>query len=429
MSIYDPMRLGMRFMPAQEHSSVQGCGDPKCPICLPKMGAPGDARLGGSSGGGGRDDVLQEAIRSALLTRAVEYIQPSAFGFAGDPVDAPTQRDSAAFRSAKDKVKDYLLETSHDLGWDDVVGNEPARVALMEAIEDPIKHADLYAHYGRKPLKGVLMYGPPGCGKTMFGKAAAAALGRLHGTTSMLIKINGPEIQTPYVGQTEEIIRNIFAFAQIYRKERGHPLTIFMDEADAILPARSGSVAPWHASNVATFLAEMDGVEESGAFVILATNRPEAIDSALLRDGRCDRKIKIERPNLVAAQTILSKAMAGAPLMGDAAEVAREAAADVFGESHVVDTLTVQMDGHVGQHKLLLRHIVSGAMLVGVVERAKGIAFRRDMADGTRTGITQRDLTAAISEVRKENVGLDHSYALREFAQGLAPRRAGMVLQ
>lgn len=425
MSKYDygrgMMPPRMKFEAVQEHNSVQGCGDPTCQICLPKSGKPGDTRMGG--GGNSRSEM--EALRQMMESRL--------FSFSGDmgtfAREAPQSRESAAYRQAKEKVEKYLLETSHDLQWDDVVGNDNARTALIEAIEHPISHAALYKHYGMKPLKGVLLYGPPGCGKTMFGKAAASVIGRLHGKSAMLLKINGPEIQTPYVGQTEEIIRDIFKFARLYAKEHGHPLTIFMDEADAILPSRSGRSAPWEASNVATFLAEMDGVESSGAFVILATNRPETIDAALLRDGRCDRKIKVERPTRQAALHILAKALRGSPVADPDYDIAAEAIAHFYGGDQVLASFTVKIGKEAQTINFHLHRIVNGAMIVGLAERAKGIAFRRDLASGRQTGITIDDLKTAIGEVLRENTGLDHSYAFQEFVQEMPDLPVGVTLQ
>src|SRR5690606_17531596 len=158
--------------------------------------------------------------------------------------------------------------------------------------------------------KGAMLSGPPGCGKTMFAKAAAAEMKRLYGEEVEFISISGSSLQSMFIGETEARISAIFTFAREYRAYRGHPLLVFMDEADVLLPDRTGRVrrvASWEESQVATFLAEMDGMQESGAFVLLATNRPEVIDQAVLRDGRCDFKIVVKRPTRDALQIILEK--------------------------------------------------------------------------------------------------------------------------
>lgn len=402
----------------QVHDAVQGCGNPACDICMPKNGKPGDVRFGGMPGGS-----FDEFTRSSIERMARGFMGSGiTFEFLDSGSAGKRDGESAAYRQAKEKVEKYILSTAHDLQWDDVVGNEAARTALIDAIEAPVKHAELYRHYGQKPLKGVMLHGPPGCGKTMFGKAAASVIGRLHDRKALLIKINGPEIQSPYVGVTEQIIRDIFAFARIYAKEKGHPLTIFIDEADAILPSRSGRIAGFEMSNVATFLAEMDGIEGSGAFVILATNRPEAIDAALLRDGRCDRKIKVERPSREAARAILGKGLAAAPIAGDLDELVSGALQHFYSSDHVLCSFRVGRGKDGEDYAFHLHRIVNGAMLVGLVERAKAIAFRRDLATGARSGIGIDDMKAAIGAVLEENRGMDHAYAMQEFLVELAER-------
>lgn len=388
----------------QDH--VQGCGDPNCPICMPK----------GTPGGGSKVDN-GDWVTVELFSGGPRFVF-SGVDTASDPNRAAKDKE----RRLREKVEHYILKTQHALAWDDVVGNEAARSALMEAIEHPVVHKDLYAHYQKKPTKGVLLYGAPGNGKTMFGKAAASVLARLHkqdGEVTML-SIKGPSIQSPYVGVTEEIIRNIFAYAAAYKELNGFPLVVFIDEADAILPSRDGSngrrALPWEESNVATFLAEMDGMDESGALVILATNRPESIDAAILRDGRCDRKIKVERPDEEASKQIILRNFVGVPLSDreTAEECATYAAGYLFDWSHRIARLKTDK----GPDFLTLGHIVSGAMVVGLVEIAKGVAFRRDLATGGKpTGICRDDLRIAIDTVFEQNRGLTHEYALRDYIE------------
>lgn len=399
---------------------VQGCGDPNCQICMPS-GDP--ARAGGALQGG------PDAPDAPVFTVSTGdgYVWVSAMSVmqeTSNRASKNSERDHArqALEALRPKVETYLLKTSHKTAWQDVVGNEPARRALMEAIEYPVKYRALYAHYKKKPTKGVLLYGPPGCGKTMFGKAAASVIAALHSNTSAsMIKINGPEIQSPYVGITEGIIRNVFAYAAAFKKVHGHQLVIFIDECDAILPSRDGAggtrrALPWEESNVATFLSEMDGIEESGALVILATNRPEAIDSALLRDGRCDHKIKVERPDEAATRTILERALALVPVAAghDSAALAAHGTAQLFD----IERTILRLRTNRGVYFLRLGDIVSGAMVVGLAERAKSNAFHRDLAAGGKpTGITPGDLEEAVATIERENAGLNHNYALREMVE------------
>src|SRR5204863_180748 len=157
------------------------------------------------------------------------------------------------------------------------VGNEAALEQLRDAIQAPVKHKELYQAYGMKMPKGALLSGPPGCGKTMFARAAASEMKRLYGEATEFISLSGSELQSMFIGETEARIKAIFTYAREYKAHHGHPLLVFMDEAEVLLPDRTGRirrVASWEESQVATFLAEMDGMQESGAFVLLATNRP-----------------------------------------------------------------------------------------------------------------------------------------------------------
>ena len=411
---------------------VQGCGDPGCPICMPKNGRGGGALMGGGGGARTTAEIAREmdrAIAGMFTVRlgdvdigAVEFVSVGSRMSDETQVTSEKRRARDEEKRRRGPVERYLLKTQHSVAWDDVVGNELARQALVEAIEHPVKHRELYAHYGRRPAKGVLLYGPPGTGKTMFGKAAASVLARLHGggDAPTMLHIKGPEIQSPYVGVTEDTIRAVFAYARAYRALHGRPLVVFIDEADAILPSRDGNgtrrALPWEESNVATFLTEMDGLEDSGAFVILATNRPEAIDAAILRDGRCDRKIKVAHPDRDAAETILRKALTGVPLAeGEAIEALSWAGANaVFGSDRVVLPLATDK----GARALRLSDIVNGAMLVGLVEQAKGFAFERDLAaGGPPSGLRVADMIAAVASVVAQNRGLNHTGAVLELAE------------
>lgn len=339
--------------------------------------------------------------------------------------------EPASYTAAREKVKDLILEVRHETAWDDVVGNDAARAAMVEAIEEPRLHPDLYAYYGMTPPKGVLLFGPPGCGKTMFAKAAAAAVGRIYGAKAEVLLVNGPQIQSPYVGVTEEKIRQIFTFAREYRKHHEHPLTVFFDEADALFPDRTGrtrQVAPWEESQVAQFLAEMDGLDSLGAFVILATNRPEALDEALLRDGRCDRKIKVERPTKLAVEHILRKTLADVPMNGRLDDLVTAGTESFFNPHHVIHEgrFIAQRLSEAGLEtthdmaiNFCLEHIVSGAMVVSVGRRAKSRAFARDRESGKREGLVVADIIDAVKEIFEENQKLAHSFALREFVDAV----------
>lgn len=313
---------------------------------------------------------------------------------------------SYAFRAARESVKEWLV-SADETAFDDIVGNQAALTMLRDAITAPVEHADLYAAYGMKMPKGALLYGPPGCGKTMFARAAAT------------------ELQSGWVGQTEQRIKAIFAFARAYRQHRGHPLLVFIDEADSLLPARDGrrGVHSWEESRVSTFLAEMDGVRESGAFVLLATNRPDAIDQAVLRDGRCDFKIEVKRPDQAAVETLLRRQFSDAPLdarttLDEIVFAALEGLMDpekIIAEARMLKIGKKLTLDQVGGRSFLLEHILSGAMVASMKQRAMRHAFSRDKATGTFTGISVVDVLHAANDLFVENKGLDHGYALSEF--------------
>ena len=353
---------------------------------------------------------------------------PQAIGSTEPPPRSPP----ASLLQAKKKIEKYLLQTKHETKWTDVIGNEEARRALVEAIEEPKLQAELYSYYGMKPTKGCLLFGPPGCGKTMFAKAASGAMAKVYGTEAQVLVISGPSIQSKFIGETEETIRDIFLYAREYRKFYGHPLVVFFDEADALFPDRTGRfrrVAPWEESQVAQFLAEMDGMEDCGAFVILATNRPETLDEALLRDGRCDRKIEVKRPTRQAAEIIIRQSLSSVPLADELESLVMAGVESIFDPHYVL------AEGHILLAKLNLRtseltskqeavnfcleHIVSGAMLAGLASRAKSRAFRRDKERGTRSGLMVEDMILAVREIFEENKALEHGFAMREFIESL----------
>lgn len=183
----------------------------------------------------------------------------------------------------------FSLNQPSTVTWDDIGGLVDAKQQMLEAVELPWKHPDLYAHYGKKPLRGVLLYGPPGCGKTMLGAAAASSLARTHGKDQIesgYLYVKGPEILDPFVGVTEATIRELFERGRAHEKAHGYPATLFIDEADAILGKRGGNGPNSSIIDhtvVAQFLSEMDGLDKNGTIVILATNRADILDPAVTR--------------------------------------------------------------------------------------------------------------------------------------------------
>lgn len=342
---------------------------------------------------------------------------------------------SVSYDRARNAVEKHILTATPDVAWDDIIGNEKALTQLKDAIEAPVTQKELYQYYEMTMPKGALLSGPPGCGKTMFAKAAASEMARLYGSKVDFISLSGGELQTRYVGETEAKIKALFTFAREYKKHHGHPLIIFIDEAEVILPDRTGRVRPilpWEESQVSVFLSEMDGMEECGAFVLLATNRPEVIDQAVLRDGRCDFKIKIEKPSKDAIQQIVLKNLANTPTQESLEDLAFAAVETFFNPDFVLDTavkISAEMKIENGEKELdfnservadfTFDKILSGAMAASVPARAKRYAFARDKASGKPSGVTTGDIISSVTDLFNENRNLDHSYARSIFMDEL----------
>ena len=287
--------------------------------------------------------------------------------------------------------------------WDDIGGLEEAKKDMIEAIELPHKEKDLFKFYNKRQVKGILLSGAPGCGKTMLGKAAANSLAGIYGAESArtgFLYVKAPEILNQYVGQTEQTIRDIFIDANRHHMENGYPAVIFIDEADAVLATRGTRNVGIGNTIVPAFLTEMDGLEESTAIVILATNRPDILDPAIVREGRIDRKIEIVRPSLENAITIAKLNLSKFP-------VAEDYELDVLAEGLATELFNPER--YVSEGKQLC-DIVSGAMIATCADMAVSAAIHRDIADKTQTGITGDDIIYAVDRIQSQNRNLKHDF-------------------
>lgn len=320
----------------------------------------------------------------------------------------------------KEEKFDYQGKVVVD--WDHIGGLEEAKRELREAIELPHRHPEIFKHYNKRPAKGILLYGPPGCGKTMLGKATATCLAQLskaENTASGFIYIKGPEILDKWVGATESYIRQIFQNARMHQAEFGYPAVIFIDEADAILSKRgTGISTDIDKTVVPMFLTEMDGLDDSGALVLLATNRADALDPAVVRDGRIDRKIRVTRPNKQNTEEIFKLYLANVPIAEGLTkdELAAVGSENVFSEKHVLYKFNLVGGNHAN---LKLANIVNGGMINNIVQQATSRALRRDLetANGKFTGLQVNDIEESVNYTFSQNAHLDHKDEIREFVE------------
>jgi proteasome-associated ATPase len=297
-------------------------------------------------------------------------------------------------KDAEQMQKDHIV----NVPWNAVGGLSEAKTAMEEAVMHPFEHPALFHAYGQQAPRGVLLYGPPGNGKTLLAKAVATRLG---GDKGIFLSINGPEVLDPFVGITERRIRDLFTAARDYRLKHQIPVVLFIDEAEALLSRRgNGHGAMVQRTVVPTFLTEMDGLAEQAAFVILATNRPELLDEAVVRDGRIDRKIEITRPSAEDARQVLAIHIGETPLHKHSKK----------GEliDYVISEIYLK---HRESHNIPLMHFVSAAMLAGVVRDAKANAIRRDLGgkSDAASGLMASDFAAAIDLIQAENTEMQHA--------------------
>jgi proteasome-associated ATPase len=328
----------------------------------------------------------------------------------------------------KPEVEELILEEVPDISYQDIGGLGDQIEQIRDAVELPFLHADLFAEHQLKPPKGILLYGPPGCGKTLIAKAVANSLakkvaemtGQASGR-SYFLNIKGPELLNKYVGETERQIRLIFQRAK-EKSNEGVPVIVFFDEMDSIFRTRgSGVSSDVENTIVPQLLSEIDGVEQlKNVIVIGASNREDMIDPAILRPGRLDVKIKIERPDAGAARDIFSKyLLASLPLADDVVASTggdREAAL-----TRIIDEGVKRMYSDADENRFLevtyangdkevlyFKDFNSGAMIENIVNRAKKMAIKRFLETGEK-GIKAADLFTAVTDEFKENEDLPNT--------------------
>jgi len=381
-------------------------------------------------------EVLEDGVRVLVTGRAdeerVAELADALRGLrlrSGDTLLMDSRSGMLLEKLPRPEVEDLVLEEVPDVSYDDVGGLDNQIEMIADAVELPFLHHDLFAEHRLPAPKGILLYGPPGCGKTLIAKAVANSLAKKvaesTGDTkakSYFFNIKGPELLNKYVGETERQIRLVFQRAR-EKSEEGWPVIVFFDEMDSMFRTRgTGISSDMESTIVPQLLAEIDGVESlRNVIVIGASNREDLIDPAILRPGRLDVKIKIERPNAAAAGQIFGRYLTSdLPLADD--EIASlgdgdrertvagmiERTVDEMYRTDVANRF-LEVTYQSGEKEILYyKDFSSGAMIENIVRRAKKLAIKRLLRGGPK-GIRTDDLLASIKQEYKEHEDLPNT--------------------
>jgi proteasome-associated ATPase len=381
-------------------------------------------------------ELLEDGRRAMIVGRADEErvveLADSLSGVklrSGDSLLMDSRTGLLLEKLPRPEVEELVLEEVPDISYDDVGGLDGQIEAITDAVELPFLHRELFIEHRLPAPKGILLYGPPGCGKTLIAKAVANSLAKKvaqvsgdQNAKSYFLNIKGPELLNKYVGETERQIRLVFQRAR-EKSEEGMPVIVFFDEMDSLFRTRgTGISSDMESTIVPQLLAEIDGVETlKNVIVIGASNREDLIDPAILRPGRLDVKIKIERPDEDSAAQIFSRYLTpDLPL--DAGEVASLGGGDPAKAVRIMIERTVaemyradeenqflEVTYQNGDKEIMyFKDFASGAMIENIVRRAKKLAIKRAIA-GTGRGINTQDMLDSIKQEYKEHEDLPNT--------------------
>jgi proteasome-associated ATPase len=381
-------------------------------------------------------EVLEDGIRAIVVVRGdderVCELATAIRGMhlrSGDLLRLDSRSNLLLEKLEQPEVEHLLLQEIPNISYSDIGGLDSQIEQIADAVELPFLHADLFAEHQLPAPKGILLYGPPGCGKTLIAKAVANSLARKVASRtgddkgrSYFINIKGPELLNKYVGETERQIRLIFERAR-EKSDEGWPVIIFFDEMDSMFRTRgTGISSDMESTIVPQLLAEIDGVEGlRNVIVIGATNREDLIDPAILRPGRLDVKIKIERPDATAARQIFARYLTN-DLPIAQSDIERLGAGDTqMAVQQMVDQAVAEMYATTEENRFLevtyqngekeimyFKDFSSGAMIENVVRRAKKLAIKRLIDSGSK-GICLQDLLDSIHQEFKEHEDLPNT--------------------
>ena len=345
----------------------------------------------------------------------------------GDHVLLDTRSGYLLEKLPKCEAEELVIEEVPDVDYTRIGGLRDQIEEIKDAVELPFLHPELFREHKLSPPKGILLYGPPGCGKTLIAKAVANAIAQKVSTNvdkerrSFFLHIKGPELLNKYVGESERKIREIFQKAK-EKADRGVPVIIFFDEMDSLFRTRGAGISSdMESTIVPQFLAEIDGVERlRNVIVIGATNRQDLIDPAVLRPGRLDIKIRVDRPDRDGARDIFLKYLtADLPIHADAQAKKGEKPESVV--ARMIDQVVDDMYADTEENEFLevtyangerevcyFKDFASGAMIEGIVARAKKYAIKRAIKTGEK-GIKVDDLLAAMRQEYRENEDLPNN--------------------